>query len=186
MKISHLRKKGFTLVEMTVAIFFGLVVASVGTMLLDQQVGIIRTVNQQNFILSDAPEINYTVSTILAKADAIRLHSDFTTAVNDSTPVTTGGQTLVAAFRNPDNTNSFGFISLDPPAAASGNPSLNYYILNPNGTGPTSTNPIQNMPAWTISRNVAAVDFALVNGLFQLTLTGPVGEVITYTIAPNQ
>jgi len=178
MKTSPTRKQGFTLVEMTVAIIFGLVIASTGTLLLNQQVGIIRRVNQQSFILRDAPEINQILTSILAKSDAIRLHNNFADALGDSNPVTANGQALVAAFRQPDGTTTFGIIDFGTTNA--GVQGLHYYRLGPGAT------PTAGSPDWTISRNVNAVDFNLVNGLFQLTLTGPAAETITYTISPNQ
>lgn len=171
-------KRGFTLLEMTIVIVFGLAISSAGMMLLTQQVGIVRTFNQQNFILKDAPGINHSLTSILSRADAIRLHRNFSQAINDNNPRTQNCRVLVAAFRNVDNTTSFGIISLE---TLGGEKFLNYYYYDP-----TQPPPARNRPSWTISRNVEGADFDLVDGLFRMTLTGPEAETITYTISPNQ
>lgn len=174
----HPVRKGFTLLEMTIVIVFGLAISSAGMMLLNQQVGIVRTINQQNFILKDAPGINHSLTSILSRADAIRLHRNFNQAINDTNPRTENCRVLVAAFRNVDNSTSFGIISLE---LIAGERVLNYYYYDP-----TQAAPSRNRPSWTISRNVETADFDLVNGLFRMTLTGPAAESITYTISPNQ
>ena len=76
-----------------------------------------------------------------------------------------------------------GYISLE---TVSGNPQLNYYFEDPNVTRLEMQLQCKTAPAWVISRKVENVNFTLVNGLFQLTLTGPASEQITYTISPNQ
>lgn len=174
----HPIRKGFTLLEMTIVIVFGLAISSAGMILLNQQVGIVRTFNQQNFILKDAPGINHSLTAILSRADAIRLHRTFDQAIRDRNPRTTNCRVLVAAFRNVDNTTSFGIISLE---RIGGERYLNYYYYDP-----TEPAPARTRPSWTISRNVEGADFDLVNGLFRMTLTGPAEETITYTISPNQ
>lgn len=171
-------RKGFTLVEMTVVIMFGMALASAGMMLLNQQINTVRIFNEQDFILKEAPRINNTLTSLLSRADAIRLHANFSDAIQDQSPVITDGKVLVAAFRNIDNTVTFGIISFETIA---GEDRLNYYYFDPNQTPPTQGN-----PSWTISRVIDDADFDLVQGLFQGTLTGPNAEQITYTISPNQ
>lgn len=171
-------QKGFTLVEMTVVIMFGLALASAGMMLLNQQVNTVRIYNEQDFILKEAPRINNTLTSLLSRADAIRLHENFTDAVQDQNPVIADANVLVAAFREIDNSVTFGIISFETIA---GEDLLNYYFFDP-----TQTAPVQGTPSWTISRVVDDANFNLVQGLFQGTLTGPNAEQITYTISPNQ
>ncbi len=178
MKIKRAIKKGFTLVEMTVVIVFGLAVAGAGMTLLTQQISIVRILNDQDFILKEAPRINQSLTALLTRADAIRLHQDFSDALADRDPVTANASVLVAAFRNPDDTTNFGIISFE---TVSGEERLNYYYFDP-----TAASPTQGNPSWSISRKVSDASFALVTGLFQTTLTGPNSESLTYTISPNQ
>ena len=175
---THTKKAGFTLIEMTVVIVFGLALSSTGLALLSQQINTVRTYNKQAFILNEAPQINSSLIGLLDRADAIRLHADFDDALGDQNPILTGAKTLVAAYRDVDNTTTFGIISLE---TVSGVTRLDYYYFDPSATAPTQGN-----PSWTISRAVTDVDFSLVQGLFVNTLTGPDSEKITYTISPNQ
>lgn len=181
MKIYQKKKKGFTLVEMTVVILVGMALGAAGLMLLNQQISTVRILNEQNFILKEAPSINRTLTSLLNRADAIRLHNNFSDAANPGggiNPVLTDGKTLVAVFRNIDNTVTFGIISEE---TVSGVTSLNYYFYDP-----TTTVPVASAPSWIISRNIGGANFSLIEGLFQATLTGPSNEEITYTISPNQ
>lgn len=178
MNLPKSKKSGFTLVEMTVVILFGLALASTGMVLLNQQIHTARIFSQQDFVLNEAPQINTSLTALLGKADAIRLHPNFDDAIENANPLITGGKTLVAAFRNFDNTTTFGIISLE---TSSGRPQLNYYFYDPNQTAPTQAN-----PSWVVSRKVTDADFSLIDGLFQTTLTGPNTEQITYTVSPLQ
>ena len=174
------KKKAFTLVEMTVVVIFGLAITSSGMLLLNQQIQTAQILRDQDFILLEAPKINSTFNSLLGNADAIRLHQNFNDAVNDSNPVLTDAKTLVTAYRNFDNSTSFGIISLEMVGNSN---QLNYYLFD----GASSlTPPVQASPSWSISRRVEDVDFDLIDGIFVLTLTGPNAEQITYTISPNQ
>ena len=178
MKTTQKVKSGFTLVEMTVAIIFGLALASTGMLLLRQQINTVQIFNDQDFILKEAPRINNTMSALLGRADAIRLHENFADAIQDQDPVIADGTTLVAAFRNIDGTVTFGIICFETVA---GDNRLNYYYYDTTQPAPT-----QGDPSWIISRDIDNADFDLVKGLFKITLTGPSAEQITYTISPNQ
>lgn len=180
MKTTQNKIKGFTLVEMTVVIVIGMALAGAGLMLLNQQLRTVSIFNQQNFILRQAPSINRTLTALLDRADAIRLHNNFSDAIGDQNPVLTDGKTLVAAYRNIDNSVTFGIISEE---TNSGVTSLNYYFFDPSSSEPT---PSVDSPSWVISRDIGSADFSLIEGLFQTTLTGPANEQITYTISPNQ
>lgn len=182
MKPHPIRKKGFTLIELTVVIVFGIALSSAGMLLLQQQIRTVRRLDVQEFILREAPKINSTLSSLLGQADAIRLHTSFQDAVNDTNPVLSNGTVLVAAYRNIDNSTSFGIISFD--TNSNGVNALNYYILDRTSGATTLT---QGSPSWTISgSDLNGASFNLVQGLFQFTLIGPSNEQITYTISPNQ
>ena len=179
MKLPNKLKSGFTLVEMTVVIVFGMALATTGLALLNQQINTVRIFNKQDFILSEAPQINNSLVSLLSQAQAIRLHNTFADAINDQNPVLTGGKVLVAAYPDISGSPTFGIINLEDVA---GQNHLTYYILDRS----QATLPTLGNPSWTISRKLEDVDFNLVQGLFETTLTGPKSERITYTISPNQ
>ena len=171
-------KHGYTLLELSITMFFGAALSSAGLMLAGNQADVASRLREQRFILQEAPSINGSLTNILSRASAIRLHNNFNDAINNTNAVLQDGNTLVAAFRNIDNTVAFGIINFETIGTRT---SLNYYYHDPAaGAAPTEGN-----PSWTISRNVNAVDFDLTNGLFQMGLTGPNAELINYTIAPN-
>ncbi|MDP0490910.1 MAG: hypothetical protein Q7Q71_07675 [Verrucomicrobiota bacterium JB023] len=169
--------RGFTLMELSVTIMFGLIVASVGLTLINQQARLMSILNEQNFILHEAPMINRTLTSILSKADAIRIHKNFNSARNGNNYVNTNGRTIIVAYRNPDDTTTYGIIDYK-----ANEDILNYYYYDPDDGGI----PNKNSYDWTIGKDLTNVRFSLVDGLFQAMLQGPNGETITYTISPDQ
>lgn len=172
------RRRGFTLLELTVTIAFGLAIASAGMMMLTQQITVIRILNEQTFLLEDAPRINQSLSSLLGRADAVRVHTSFADALADRNAVTQDGTVLVAAFRDIDETTVFGIITFESDEELG---RLSYYIFDPAGA-----TPVLGTPSWSISRRVSDANFSLVDGLFQIALAGPDNEQLTYTISPNQ
>ena len=189
MKITKHKNKGVTLIELTIVIAFGLVLSSAGMLLLTQQINMAQRFRDQNFILEEAPKINTTFNSLLSQAIDIRLYPDFATAIGAAPTqnsfangaVLNGSTVLVASYPNPATGNlTFGIISLD--MDANGNNVLNYYVFDRFSV----STPVQNSPSWTISRRVSNVNFQLMLGLFDMTLTGPNAGTITYTISPNR
>lgn len=172
------KRQGFSLIEMSVVIVVGLMIAGAGLTLMNQQTKFLNVLAEQDFILTEAPQINRAITSIIGRCDAIRLHETFDDAINDQNAVTTGANVLVAAFTNPDGSQFFGLIVLE---TINGNLMLNYYQYDPG-----SALPVEGTPSWTISREIDAASFALVDGLFQVNLTGPNAENLTYTISPSQ
>ena len=158
---------------MTLAISIGAIMVT----LLQQQITFLRIMRTQNFLVQEAPQINNTVTQILARADAYRLHEDLSEAVADANAVTAGGKVLVVGFLDPDGTQSFGLISFE---TINAEPVLGYYNISPTTPFPGAGN-----PDWIISRRVQNVDFFVQNGVFRLQLIGPAGETITYSGTPR-
>ena len=170
-------RRGFTLVELTLALMMSMVLGSMTMMLMQQQVTHQRILRAQNFLVEDAPLINNALTTILARADAFRIHTDLDDAIASTNAVTTGGQVLVVGFQNPDGSRSFGIISFEND---SGDPFLGYYTVDDFTPFPGAGN-----PDWIISRTLANASFFVDNGVFRVQLTGPAGETITYSGTPR-
>jgi prepilin-type N-terminal cleavage/methylation domain-containing protein len=170
-------KRGFTLIEMSIAMTLALSIGAIMVTLLQQQISFHRIMRAQNFLVQEAPQINNTVSKILNRADAYRLHVDITDAVSDAGAVTAGGKVLVVGFLNPDGTQDFGMVAFE---TIDGKSVLGYYNLPSTGafTG-------AGHPDWIISRRVQNVDFFVEHGVFRLKLFGPAGESITYSGTPR-
>ena len=170
-------RKGFTLPELATAMALSLAIAAVMMTLLQQQVSFQRILRAQSFLVEEAPQINNTITQILARADAFRIHENLSDAVSDANAVTEDGKVLVVGYLNPDGTRHFGIISFETDG---GDSHLGYYTLDP-------TIPFTNAgnPDWLISRRVEDAEFFVDNGVFRLRLTGPAGEMITYAGTPR-
>ena len=68
-------------------------------------------------------------------------------------------------------------ISSEPNACDS---QLGYYVVDPNVPFTKA-----GSPDWLISRRVENANFFIENGVFRMQLTGPAGEMITYSGTPR-
>lgn len=166
-------RRGFTLIEMSIAMTLAISIGAIMMTLVQQQISFHRIMRSQNFLVQEAPLINSSISHILARGDAYRIHLDLTDAISDTGAVTSDGKVLVVGFQNPDDTQSFGLIAFE---TIDGEPALGYYNLDPASPFPGSGN-----PDWIISRHVQDATFFVENGVFRAQLTGPAGETITYS-----
>lgn len=170
-------KRGFTLIEMSIAMTLAISIGAIMITLLQQQISFHRIMRAQNFLVQEAPQVSNTITQILNRADAYRIHVDLTDAISDTGAVESGGKVLVVGFHNPDQTRDFGMIAFE---LIDGEPVLGYYNLSAAGTFGGAGH-----PDWIISRRVRNVDFFVENGVFRLQLTGPAGESITYSGTPR-
>lgn len=170
-------RRGFTLIELSLAMTLAIAIGGIMMTLLQQQISLHRIMRSQNFLVQEAPQINNVISHILAGADAYRIHLDLTDAISDADAVTSDGKALVVGFLNPDGSQEFGVISFETIAAE---PVLGYYNLSPASPFPGAGN-----PDWIISRRVQDATFFIENGVFRAQLTGPAGEIITYSGTPR-
>lgn len=170
-------RRGFTLPELATAIGLSLAIAAIMMTLLQQQISFQRIMRAQNFLVEEAPQINNSITQIMARADAFRIHNTLSEAISDANAVTAGGKVLVVGFLNPSGTREFGMISFEPNG---GDPRLGYYHLDSSGNLTNSGD-----PDWLISTRVSNADFFVQNGVFRMQLTGPAGETITYSGTPR-
>lgn len=169
--------QGFTLPELATAILLSLAIAAVMMTLMQQQVSFHRIIRAQSFLVDEAPQVNNTITQILSRADAYRIHDNLSDAVSDANAVTADGKVLVLGYVNADGSRDFGIISFE---TNSGDAQLAYYAVDP-------TVPFTNAgnPDWLISRRVQNAKFFIQNGVFRMELTGPAGEMITYSGTPR-
>lgn len=170
------KAKGFTLIEMTVALGMTLGIASTIVGILHQQVAFIGLVSRFQFLRDEAPQINTLLTTIINKSDSYRIYGNIVNAKAGSGAVQAEGRALRLRFRNPDGTTSNAIISFENQA---GKNRLNYYF-KPQGQSSWPTS-----PSWTISSRPTLVDFSNTSGILLITMTGPNGEQITYAGNPD-
>ena len=170
-------RNGFTLPELALAIGLSLAIATIMMTLLQQQISFHSIVKAQSFLVEDAPQVNNTITQILARADAYRIHENLSDAVAGANAVTENGKALVLGFVNPDGSKDFGIVSFE---TNGGDEQLAYYTMDPAIPFTKAGN-----PDWLISRRVENADFYIENGVFRMELTGPAGERITYSGTPR-
>jgi type II secretory pathway pseudopilin PulG len=170
-------ERGFTLIEMSVAMIVSISIGAIMMALLQQQISFHRIMRTQNFLVEEAPQINHTITSVLAQADAYRIHANLTDAVSDTNAVTADGKTLVLGYTNPDGSQQYGIIAFETVEEQS---YLGYYNLDPSASFAGAGN-----PDWIISRGVTDATFFVENGVFRMEVAGPVGETITYSGTPR-
>ena len=170
-------RRGFTLPELATAIGLALAIAAIMMTLLQQQVTFHRIIRAQKFLVDDAPQINNTVTQILSRADAYRIHANLGDAIAGANAITDNGKVLVLGFMNPDGSKTLGMISFESQGEQD---VLAYYNMDSNASIAEAGN-----PDWLISRQVDDARFFVENGVFRMRLTGPAGEIITYSGTPR-
>jgi len=172
-------QRAFTLVELTVAILIGLMIATITLTLFNQQLASFNILRTQNFMVREAPQINTTLNKIIPSADSFLIYAK-ADDVKSGTPVTSGGKAIalrfdgsnIATTADSELSKSFSVISFD---ASKGD--LNYYagLSQLSAFDPTTT------PSWKISTQVKNATFFLENGVLRITLTGKNDGEITYS-----
>lgn len=165
-------KRGLTLVEMTVIILVGLMVATISLTLFNSQLASYKILKTQNFLISEAPQINNSLNRIIPRANFFRMYSNLTDAKSGSNAVIADGKVIALKFQDPANPadSSFGVIAFD----ANEN-DLDYYHLESMAELAVASS------EWSISTQLTDVVFFVENGVLRTVLSGPNGEEVTYS-----
>ncbi len=166
----HRLRRGFTLIELSVAIMLGLATGTMVLSLFSQQLGFLRIFRAQGFLTEEAPIISMYVSRMVGKAERFRLHDTVANALAGTNARLTASPVLLLNFRQPDGVMRAAILSFEN--KGTGN-ALYYYIVPVSG--------VLGTPEWTVTKAPANVSFAMVNGVLRMTLTGPNSEEITYS-----
>lgn len=172
----QLRRRGFTLLEMTLAIGMSLGIAGMLVGLMQQQVSFTRMLTQFRFLREEAPNINTLMTTVINKADSYRIYTSTGNAKAATGAVRNNGRALRLRLRNPDGTTAHAIIAFELQGGVN---RLNYYHRN------SANSSWSNTPSWTITSRPALVDFSNSSGILLVTMTGPDGEEITYAGNPD-
>ncbi|MFT3992581.1 MAG: hypothetical protein QM680_14390 [Luteolibacter sp.] len=166
-RISKLRKRrGFTLVELTITILLGMAIVGMLMAVFNQQLLFLKLFRTQNFLIDEAPMINMQVSRLVSKAERFRLHETTADALKGTGAVSSDAKVLVMNFRQPDGSMRATMLSWE-------NNQLLYYIVPTEGE--------LGAAQWTVTNKPFAVTFGIVDGVLRMTLTGTAGEQITYS-----
>jgi hypothetical protein len=171
-------RRGFTLLELSIAIMMGMAIGSMTLLLFNQQLTFLKIFKTQNFLTEEAPVISMYVSRLIGKADRFRLHSTVQNALAGANePVVSGtGQplpfpVLLLNFRQPDGTMRATILSFEN--RNSTGLALYYYVVPESG--------VLGEPQWAVTKIPDDVVFTMEQGVLRMRLTGPHDEMITYS-----
>ncbi|OYV05420.1 MAG: hypothetical protein CFE26_11705 [Verrucomicrobiales bacterium VVV1] len=171
MKSFHPRRHtGFTLIELTLATFVGLAVATMVLTLVNQQFAFLRIYGAQSFLAEEAPIINNHISNLVGQATRYRLHNNVTDALAGTNVVMTNAPVILLNFQQPDGTQRATILAFQNLGTGM---ALYYYVVPVSGALGT--------PQWVVTRKPTNVRFAIESGVLRVRLTGPAGEEITYS-----
>ena len=166
----HIARRGFTLIELTIAMVMGLAIGGMVISLFNQQLVFLNLYRSQSFLTEEAPIISMNVSRIIGKADRFRLHDSVNDALSGTNPRLTSSPVVVLNFRQPDGTMRAALLSFENRGRG---PALYYYVVPVSG--------VMGEPQWFITNKPTNVAFTIEQGVLRMTLTGPAGELITYS-----
>lgn len=173
MKTNRFRKtRGMTLIEVSLAMTLGLVVAGMLMALVNQQLAFLNIFNRQTFLIDEAPMVSMHVGRMVGKADRFSLHASVADALADRNRRLTSSPVLLMTFQQPDGSVRSSIVCFE---TRNGVRQLNYYLVP--AAGATSL----GAPQWSITKKVQNTTFAVQQGVLRMTLTGPAGERIIYS-----
>lgn len=169
-------RRGFTLIELSLAIMLGLGTGSMILVLFNQQLVFLKLFKSQTFLTDEAPIISMYVSRLVGKADRFRLHDNVADALSGARPRLTRESpskplppVVLMNFRQPDGKMRATILSFE----GTGKKALYYYVVPESG--------VLGAPQWAVSKSPSDVTFEIVQGVLRMTLTGPDMEQITYS-----
>lgn len=169
------RRRGFTLLELSIVTMMGLMTSTMVLALFNQQLAFLKIYQAQDFLSDEAPIVSMYVSKLVGKADRFRLHDSMEDARYGQSPQLTATPVVALNYRQPDGSMRAAFLSFEDRGSG---PALYYYAQAADGT--------LSDPQWTITHKASDVRFFMEQGVLRMTLTGPAGEQITYSGAMQQ
>lgn len=159
------QRRGFTLIELSLAMLIGLMTCATLMTIFQVQLTFLDVMNRQNFLMDEAPMVSLNASKIIGQAERYRMYNTLTNARANANQVAPDAQASVLAlqFRRPDGAAQLAYLEFNDATDE-----LAYY---PDG---------QDATRWVITRQAANVRFFQQNGVLRMQLTGTNGEQITF------
>ncbi|MEI7910411.1 MAG: hypothetical protein WCK77_12300 [Verrucomicrobiota bacterium] len=171
----HSKRRGFTLIELSLAIMLGMAIGAMTLALFNQQLAFLKIYKAQSFLTEEAPLVSIHVSKLVGKAERFRLHNSVADALAGTNPQSTASPVLVLNFRQPDGSVRAAILSFENRGSG---PALYYYVVPLSG--------VLGIPQWYLTKVPANVSFSVLQGILCMALSGPNGEHITYSGAMTQ
>lgn len=163
-------RRGYTLVELTLAIGVGIVISALVMSLLNQQLAFLKIFRVQSFLVTEAPMLNNYLVKIIGNADSFRLYKSLDDVTAGAPPVLADAPVIMLRFKEPNGTFRSSIIAFEDPGTGSG---LYYRMVNTSG-GVAS-------PSWALTKKPANVSFSVEQGILRIRVTGPNGEEVVYS-----
>ena len=164
------KRRGFTLIELSIAIMMGMATGTMVIALFNQQLAFLKLYKAQSFLTEESPVISMYVSRLVGKADRFRLHDSVADALSGVRPRLTASPVVVLNFKQPDGTMRATILSFEDRGSG---PALYYYVVPVSG--------VLGAPQWAVTKSPSNVVFTMEQGVLRMALTGPSGEIITYS-----
>lgn len=164
------KRRGFTLIELSIAIMMGMATGTMVIALFNQQLAFLKLYKAQSFLTEESPVISMYVSRLVGKADRFRLHDSVADALSGTNPRLTASPVVVLNFKQPDGTMRATILSFEDRGSG---PALYYYVVPVSG--------VLGAPQWAVTKSPSNVVFTMEQGVLRMALTGPSGEIITYS-----
>ncbi|NJM37302.1 MAG: hypothetical protein HC845_05205 [Akkermansiaceae bacterium] len=181
--------RGVTLLELTVVILLGLLMAGMLMGLAQQQITFLNLLSRQNFLVDEAPLLNNYINRVISKADRFSVHAAVPAAgarVADAA-ILGAGPTLKLTYNLPDGTNRESVLYFR--RAALGNPGGLFLRTFQPGAGGALNTEVTLYSATSVTTNIIFSIGAVGSpnaGLLVVTLNGPQNETIAFAGTTQQ
>lgn len=166
------RMRGYSLVELTLAMGIGMSTALMLMAIFNQQLAFLKIFSVQSFLTTEAPIINTYLSRVLGAAEGYQLYPSISAFTSSSQSVSSDASVLVLKFKEPNGTFRYSVMSFEDPA---GDQVQGLYFRHISAAG------VLGAPEWALSLKPKGVKFAITRGILEVKITGPNDEEITYS-----
>lgn len=164
------RGRGYTLIELTLAMSVGIVISAIVMSLVNQQLAFLKIFRAQSFLVTEAPMLNNYVVKIIGNADSYRLYASVDDLVAGRAQVLDNAPVIMLRFKEPNGTFRASVLSFEDPGTGTG---LYYRMVNSSG--------VLAAPSWVLSKRPTNVRFSIEQGILRMLVSGPNGEELTYS-----
>lgn len=160
-------RAGFTLLEMSTAFGVLMVLGVALLAMLQQHTQFLEMFRRQSFLAVEAPKIGNLLGRILNEADHYFVYAGKDEALAAGQPTMAPGQAVKLFFKTPTQETEERMIVAESTAKGT---ALRFYSWGADGT----------TAAWTIASRLRSASFQSDQGILNMTLEGPNGELVTY------
>ncbi len=164
------RGRGYTLLELTLAMGVGIIISALVMSLVNQQLAFLKIFRAQSFLVTEAPMLNNYLVKIIGNADSYRLYASVDDLVAGRAQVMDDAPVIMLRFKEPNGTFRASVLSFEDPGTGSG---LYYRMVNTSG--------VLGSPSWALSKSPTNVRFSIEQGILRVRVSGPNGEEVIYS-----